>query len=1085
MSLRSSVGRGVRWVGLPAIAATAALGAAALPVQAAPNPAPESLPTGDQYVVALGDSYISGEGAVTSNKGFADATPSGKWTAWEVAARSTTLGPKNDWGYSGLVYGDKGDWANNNSEETIRFCHRSYWGATNSLSDGGTPLKMENLACSGATTNSKMSGANVKPGIDFEPVGETVGQAQQLQDFAKSKRVKVVALSIGGNDAGFADIATACITGWISGWFGTHCNKDKASTDRVTPEAMEVVKNKIKGSIANVVRAMDAAGYARTDWKLLYQQVPMPVAKVPTYSNSGYDRQNKGGCGMYDDDLAWIYNTVFPRLTGAMKAAVAESKTTLGATPVVYVDNTDAFNGHKLCEKGVTDGAFNMKTVNHIATDGSKVNTETTSMYDRGAPAPQNAGWNGQKSEWVTPVIAGDQLGGDADRKQNPLHPNYWGQRALSACNDAALAAGDNKIVTCGQKADKSKDAKGRPAMEIKSAGDIQFLNAPDAPAITSLAAADKALLMSFTAAANASPAVTKYQYAFAADAADADWIDVPAGSGTPAAPEQPAKLVKGPNVGGDTEFVNGSVYQVFLRAVNIVGGGLPSAVAIGTPAPKPAPPTIDKVTPGDYKAMLDITEGDTGNVGVDAYQYRIVAPEEVATDWQDVVGNTSSPLEIDGLPGDMVVKIELAARTIGGTSDAVSFEVTPGPVGTEYVPLDAPARLADKVSLNNDQRTYDVKTLAGTPVPSEATALAINLTMARPTGAGHAEIYPGEVTQPVAHAASVLNWTDGERLANGLTVKIEDGKLTLKSAGQADFYIDVVGYFKPRQVAPPTSAPQAQEVGPSTGTFHALTTPVRSFEQDVAPGSGTVESGVVVDLGKDKDGNAIPDVDMAKVNAVVYNLTATNGSAPGHLRVQPFSSTPGALTPTSALNWYGSGDVVANSSVARLGQDGKIVLYNGSSSPVKAIIDIQGYFVTDGTGLRYFPVDPVRVFDSRVGDGAGKISHPAADIAVNNQIDELGRIYKYDVVPLNTWAIAANVTAVHGTSRDHFKVWPFGDVPNASLVNWPAAGHNRANATMMGVNAADNGARIKIESPSDGADAIVDVFGYFAKPLG
>ena len=44
----------------------------------------------------------------------------------------------------------------------------------------------------------------------------------------------------------------------------------------------------------------------------------------------------------------------------------------------------------------------------------------------------------------------------------------------------------------------------------------------------------------------------------------------------------------------------------------------------------------------------------------------------------------------------------------------------------------------------------------------------------------------------------------------------------------------------------------------------------------------------------------------MTKVNAVVYNLTEADGTASGHLRVQPYSATPGALTPTSALNWFG-----------------------------------------------------------------------------------------------------------------------------------------------------------------------------------
>ncbi|MFI0432773.1 MAG: hypothetical protein ACH36H_06490 [Candidatus Nanopelagicales bacterium] len=1069
-------------MGIPAIAATAALGAAALPVQAAPNPAPQSIPGGDPYVVALGDSYISGEGAITSNRGYSDPTPSGNWTNWEVGARSTTIGDKSSWGYSGLVYGDKADWADINSEETIRFCHRSYWGATNGLNAGADGLKMANLACSGATTNSQVgSNQHVKPGIDFAPVGNTVGQAQLLQDFAKTKRVKVVALSIGGNDAGFADIASSCIKGFTLGWFGYHCHTKAENTNKVTPEAMLVIKNKIKGAVANIVTAMDAAGYARADWKLVYQQVPMPVAEVPAFKESGYDRQNKGGCAMYNDDLKWIYDTVFTRLSGAMKGAIEESKGALGATPVTYVDNTGAFAGHKLCEGGVVDGAWNMKTVNHISADPAHSNALTSAEYAKGSPAPANAGYNGQKSEWATPVILGDQLGNN-DRTQNPLHPNYWGQRALAACNDAALAAGDNKIVTCAQKADKSQDAKGRPAMELTSVNNIVFKTVPGKPTITAVGSADKALKLSFTAPTDpGTPGITKYQYGFQADAPDAEWIDVPVGGGTPDNPEQPALLVQGPEIGpGFNEFINGSLYQIYVRAVNPTGNGPASDVMTGTPAPVPLPPTINSVTPGKYSADLDVTEGDTGGVGLDSYEYRIVAPASVALDWTTVIGDTTSPLFIDDLPGDVKLAMELRERTSGGVSTAVQFEVTPGPIGSVFTALDAPVRLADKTPLNMQTVTLDVSTLPGAPVPVDATALAVNLTMANPNGPGHAELFPANVPDNPEHATSVLNWTSGERLANGVNVSLADGKFKLRAVGQGDFYVDVVGYF--RSHLAPTSGPQVQ--GAPTGTFTPLANPVRAFEQVVQPGDGTVASGVVVDLGKDKGGAAIPGVDMTKVNAVVYNLTAADGTAAGHLRVQPFAATPGPLTPTSALNWFGEGDVVANSSVVRPGEDGKVVVYNGSARAVKVMVDIQGYFVTDGTGLRYFPIDPARTFDSRVGPEAGVVSHPAKAVVVSDEIDENGNIYEYDVVPANAQAIAFNLTEAQGTTRDHFRAFPgTGGVPDSSLINWPAAGHNRANATMLGVDSNAGQLKISLFSPGQGAHAIVDVLGYFSAP--
>lgn len=1084
MSLRSSAGSGVRWAGASAIVATAALGAAALPVQAAPNTAPQAIPGGDSYVVALGDSYISGEGAITSNRGYSSPAVSDNWTHYEVASRSTTIGPKTKWGYSGLVYGDKDNWGDKNAQEEIEYCHRSFWNATNGLTDGGTEMKFANLACSGATTNSKVSGGHVKPGIDFG-VGSTTGQATLLKDFAQTNRVKVVTLSIGGNDAGFADIASACIQGFVTSFFGKPCNNDPKVTALVTPQKFAEVKQKIKGAVANVVSAMDQAGYARTDWKLVYQQVPMPVANgvdIPIKESAGNffskQRQTYGGCGMYDADLNWIYTYVFPNLAAAMKGAIEESKPALGDTPVVYVDNTNSFEGHKLCQKGVVNGDWNVKTVNAIGDDPARTNTNMTTQFSAPFPHPENVGWNGPKSEWVTPVYALDQLSGDPHRKQNPLHPNYWGQRALGACLDQALTAGDNKVVTCAQKADKSQDAKGRPAMELASNTDIVFATAPGAPTLDTIASRNMELGLSFTAPTDTGgKALLGYEYALDPSAPDAEWLQVPAGSGTAAAPEQPALITEiiPPGGGAREPLQNGNLYPIFVRAVNEIGAGPASNGLEGTPYEAPPAPVVTGATPLDFGASVEFTQ-DPGGTGQPSYEYRIVAPAEASTAWLPVGNQHTSPVTITNLPAEVLLSMELRAVNPGGESAGAPFQVTPGPVGANFFPLDAPVRLVNNARITSETKTYDVATLAGTPVPADATALAINLTVANPTGPGHAEIYPGDAPDVVDHSGSVINWIDGERLANGINVTIVDGKFKLRSVGDAAFSVDVVGYYQAHTA--PGSVGQ-----PAGGTFLPLP-PVRAFEQVVNPGDGTVASGVVVDLGKDKDGGQLQD--MSKVSAVVYNVTATGATGPGHLRVQPYTSAPNPpLTPTSALNWFGAGDVVANSSVAKPGEDGKVVIYVAGGAPVKVIVDIMGYFVTDDTGMFYYPIAPVRTFDSRVGEDKGVISDPAKAVVISNEIDRLGNVFKYDVIPANAGAIAANFTEAGGTARGHFRVFPGGDdVPNASLINWPAAGHNRANATMIGVDNTEEGEKVSIFGPNPGAHALVDVLGYYAVPV-
>ena len=136
-----------------------------------------------------------------------------------------------------------------------------------------------------------------------------------------------------------------------------------------------------------------------------------------------------------------------------------------------------------------------------------------------------------------------------------------------------------------------------------------------------------------------------------------------------------------------------------------------------GTPAPVPLPPTINSVTPGKYSAELDVTEGDTGGVGVDSYEYRIVAPASVARDWTQLIGDTTPPLYIDDLPGDVKLSMELRERTSGGVSAGTPFEVTPGPIGSELTtPRAAEAR--GQCSAQHADGHLRRPNLPGNPVP-------------------------------------------------------------------------------------------------------------------------------------------------------------------------------------------------------------------------------------------------------------------------------------------------------------------------------------------------------------------------------
>ena len=75
-----------------------------------------------------------------------------------------------------------------------------------------------------------------KPGLDFYNSGGQQGQALMLQNFAATHNVKMVVVSIGGNDFNFGDIVQTCVTDFLSSptWFKDYCNDDSSVTSNFT-----------------------------------------------------------------------------------------------------------------------------------------------------------------------------------------------------------------------------------------------------------------------------------------------------------------------------------------------------------------------------------------------------------------------------------------------------------------------------------------------------------------------------------------------------------------------------------------------------------------------------------------------------------------------------------------------------------------------------------------------------------------------------------------------------------------------------------------------------------------------------------
>ena len=488
-----------------------ALGAPAAAVPATPSVSAQSDDNGPT-IVGVGDSYMSGEGVMYANHNFTGAKPSSSESNWQTGAGALggNPGPNGDNTAVGntwrSVFGDANGYPDTGGRESIPYCDRSY-AAPMRVGEGWLS---ENLACSGATSVTVPKAPKTdyfKPGVDFYPQGvedppvEGLGQAQMLENLAKDNPdIKVVALSIGGNDFGFSDLGSNCIT---DNQLFSRCETKQATKDIVT-NGLPKARAAVKRSITNITEAMDAAGYDQGDWRLVYQPPPLPIQRgdQTKYNDSGgpfTDRNSVGGCGLYNSTYNWIVDEVYPKLVNAMQQGVADSRGDLGETPITLLDTTKTFKDHGLCGKAT------IGQTNYAAGQAGK------------SPAFQDD--NGRKTEWVTYVSRVEQLTGNGYQKSMPLHPNYWGQRALSSCMSLAMEAVGATGFSCNQDGERL-DKEGRPAMKAVDAEALWVL-AVGKPVITGSPEIGETLTADAVGAFE--PSDVSYDYQWLRDGADID----------------------------------------------------------------------------------------------------------------------------------------------------------------------------------------------------------------------------------------------------------------------------------------------------------------------------------------------------------------------------------------------------------------------------------------------------------------------------------------------------------------------------------------------------------------------------------
>ena len=186
---------------------------------------------------------------------------------------------------------------------------------------------------------------------------------------------------------------------------------------------------------------------------------------------------------------------------------------------------------------------------------------------------------------------------------------------------------------------------------------------APGKPSGLALSSGDKALVVSFGAAAANGSAITDYEYSL--DGADFR------SSGVTTSPFT------------IDDLTNGQSYTVAVRARNAVGVGPATAPKAGVPVGVPGVPINLVATPGDTQAFVAFTAPADNGADITDYEYRVDGGASVST------GDVTPSITVTGLTNGTSYQIEVRAENSKGTGAwSAAVAVTPES-GAE--PPDAP----------------------------------------------------------------------------------------------------------------------------------------------------------------------------------------------------------------------------------------------------------------------------------------------------------------------------------------------------------------------------------------------------------
>jgi hypothetical protein len=315
--------------------------------------------------------------------------------------------------------------------------------------------------------------------------------------------------------------------------------------------------------------------------------------------------------------------------------------------------------------------------------------------------------------------------------------------------------------------------------------------------------------------------------------------------------------------------------------------------------------------------------------------------------------------------------------------------------------------------------------------------------------------------SDPSAHG-NFWTWTDSR---NASYLSQIDPDLTHPQSDGDYYYRSMVG--------DPTLSTDTIGVGVTYAptTYHAVT-PTRLLDSREGNGfSGRLAANTPRSFqvtGRDLNGGGtVP----AGATAVTGNLTVTDQSSSWAVYLGP---DPIAYPAVSTIN-FNKGDVIANGVTVALSSTGSLsaTYMAKSGNSTNLVFDLTGYFTPDtSSGATYHPVTPVRIVDSRKGQG---LSHK---LAANHA--GTFSVWNQGAIPDTAVAVTGNVTVVNSTNSWAVYLGPDPvDSPSSSTVNF-SSGQTIANNLTVALSATGTLSATFMSSGGNTTDLVFDVTGYY-----